>query len=59
MNDSPSSELTEIEEKGSYIKLHLKNGDTIRLYSDCFVKGTREECKAHLLWQDRPGVFTE
>lgn len=56
------SELTEVEEKGNYIKLHLKNGNVIRLYSDCFVKGTWEECKAHLLRQinaNRAGVFTE
>lgn len=45
------SELTLIEEKGNYIKLHLKNQYAIRLYSDCFVKGTWEECKAHLLRQ--------
>lgn len=43
------SELAGIEEKGNYIRLRLKNRTAIRLYSDCFVKGTWEECRAYLL----------
>ncbi|MCM1056304.1 MAG: hypothetical protein NC517_01660 [Firmicutes bacterium] len=45
----PCSELAKIEEAGSYIRLHEKNGTVIRLYSDCFVTGTWEECREHLL----------
>lgn len=50
------SELTGIEEKGNYIKLRLKNGIAIRLYSDCFVTGTWEECRAFLLQHISCGV---
>lgn len=46
--DTSCSELTGIEEKGNYIRLRLKDRTAIRLYSDCFVKGTWEECRAHL-----------
>ena len=46
---TPCSEVTEIEEKGGSIKLHLKNSAMIRLYTDSFITGTWEECRAHLL----------
>ncbi len=39
------SEIIGIEEKGNYVRLCLSNNTVIRLYSDCFVTGTWDECK--------------
>ncbi|MGN0401361.1 MAG: hypothetical protein ACI4HQ_03750 [Acetatifactor sp.] len=47
------SEITGIEEKGNYIRLCLNNNTVIRLYSDCFVKGTWDECRK---WLQEKGV---
>lgn len=43
------SELSGIKEEDNFIQLIQRNGLVIQLYSDCFVTGTWEECKAFLL----------
>lgn len=39
------SEIIGIEENENYVRLRLNNNTVIRLYSDCFVTGTWDECK--------------
>lgn len=42
------SEVNRVEEKNGYIKLYLNNNTVIRLYSDCFVTGTWDECRKYI-----------
>lgn len=47
------SEIIGIEENENYVRLRLNNNTVIRLYSDCFVTGTWDECKK---WLQEKGV---
>ncbi|MCM1024856.1 MAG: YcxB family protein [Roseburia sp.] len=49
--NTPYSEVERIEEKADCLLLHLKDKGCFRLYRDCFVKGTWEECRDYLAWQ--------
>lgn len=45
----PCSDLKALEEQEKYIRLLMKNKFVIYVYSDCFVRGTWEECREYLL----------
>lgn len=45
---APYEDVARLKEKNDYILISLKNGNSFRLYRDCFVNGNLDDCRKYL-----------